>query len=90
MTTSSVRDYSVSDLRERIRAELSRKRRGEKTLTRLSEEELVRILRADNCDSRDEFVWAGLGRLIADDNLPVTKPRNARINVQKEPGQIAA
>lgn len=84
MTITSIRYYSVSDLRERIKAELSRKRRGEKTLTRLSEEELVRILRVDNCDSRDEFVWAGLGRLIADDNLPITKPRNTRITALKE------
>jgi hypothetical protein len=84
MTTTSVRYYSVSELRERIRAELSRKRRGEKTLTRHSEEDLVCILRADNFDNRDEFVWAGLGQLIADDNLPIAKPRNTRITDQKE------
>lgn len=79
MSTDHVFDYSASELRERIRAELSRKRRGEKALTRLSEEELVRILRADNCDSRDEFIYSGLGRLIADDNLPIVQPKNPRI-----------
>ncbi len=72
-------NYSTSELRERIRAELSRKRRGEKTLTRLSEEELVRILQADNCDSKDEFIYSGLGQLITDDNLPIVQPKNPRI-----------
>lgn len=77
-------DYSVSELRERIKAELARKRRGEKTKTRLSEQELVDILRADKCDSRDEFVWAGLGALVADNNLHIARPKNPRITVSRE------
>jgi hypothetical protein len=74
-------DYSVSELRESIRAELSRRRRGDPTRTDLSEQALAQFLQADTYGSRDKLIAAGLGPLMADGNLPIVRPKKPRIIV---------
>jgi hypothetical protein len=57
-------EHSTSELRELLRAELSRKRRGEPTVTRLSEKRLTEALISDACDNLHKFAQAGLQTLV--------------------------